>query len=177
MQIDYPTRITESADELLRLERRHRGSPLGDRVKMLRLLKTRAYPSRLQLSRALGYSHRQLQRWWNAYQRGGLQALLDRASPGGSRERITSQAWTALEAEMKAGRIATLKQAQGFLAERFAIAYSIGGLSDLFRRRKTKLKTGRRRHTKASDEEQAAFKKPVRGRGAGTAPGAVLRDG
>jgi hypothetical protein len=39
--------------------------------------------------------------------------------------------------------------------------YSIGGLSDLFQRRKTKLKTGRRRNRRASTHEQEAFKKTV----------------
>jgi len=61
------------------------------------------------------------------------------------------------------------------LGQRFSIVYTIGGLSDLFRRRKTKLKTGRRRNKKASSEEQAAFKKPVPGHRRETASGAFFR--
>ena len=71
-------------------------------------------------------------------------------------------ALAALEAEMKGGRIATLKQAQAFLIDRFEIGYSIGGLSALFRRKRIKLKTGRPRHAQASAEEQEAWKKTVR---------------
>lgn len=117
----------------------------------------------MQLAPVLGYSRRQLQRWWNAYQEGGLEALLERGSRGGSTERISKQAWQALEIEMKAGRIARLREAQRFLRKRFSTDYTIGGLSDLFRRRKTKLKTGRRRNRKASSKEQAAFKKTIPG--------------
>ena len=161
MRLNYPDLIEETPKELARLEREHRSGPLGVRLKMLRLLKAEAYPSRLQLAPVLGYSRKQLQRWWKAYREGGLDALLERGTPGGSAERVTAEAWTALEAEMKAGRIARLKEAQQFLQERFSIRYTVGGLGDLFRRRKAKLKTGRRRNTKASSDEQAAFKKTV----------------
>ena len=161
MRLNYPELIQEAAEDLARLERCHRSGPLEARLKMLRLLKTGAYTSRLQLAPMLGYSRKQLQRWWRAYREGGLDALLERGTPGGSTERITAEAWAALEAEMKAGRIARLKEAQQFLRERFSIRYTVGGLSALLRRRKTKLKTGRRRNTKASAAEQEAFKKTV----------------
>jgi transposase len=163
MRLNYPDLIRETPEELARLERKHRSSPLEDRLKMLRLLKAETYPSRMRLAPVLGYSPRQLQRWWDAYRRGSLEALLDRASPGGSAERISAEAWTALETEMKAGRVARLREARGFLREHFSTSYTIGGLSDLFRRRKAKLKTGRRRNRKASPEEQAVFKKTVPG--------------
>ncbi|MGI9176201.1 MAG: hypothetical protein ACR2GR_12885 [Rhodothermales bacterium] len=57
----------------------------------------------------------------------------------GSAERITPEALAALEAQMKAGDVATLQAAQCFLEQRYAIAYSVGGLSALFRRKKIKL--------------------------------------
>lgn len=159
MYLSYPDLIEETASELAHLERKHRGSPLADRVKMLRLLKEGTYRSRRALSGVIGYSERQLGRWFEAYREGGLEALLERRSPGGSSERVTSEAWAALEQQMKAGKVARLRDAQAFLRERFSTSYTIGGLSDLFKRKKVKLKTGRPRHRKASEEEQAAFKK------------------
>ena len=72
MRIDYTEAISESPEELLAAEKRLRGSPLQSRARMLRLLKTEAYQSRRALAGALGYSRRQLQRWWEAYQEGGL---------------------------------------------------------------------------------------------------------
>ena len=71
-------------------------------------------------------------------------------------ERITPEAWEGLQAEMLGG----LHEAQAYLRDTWHIAYGIDAISKLFRRRKTKLKTGRPRHCKAaSPAEQAAFKK------------------
>jgi transposase len=163
MYLNYAELIQEDPGELARLERRYRSGPLADRLTMLRLLKSGAYRSRRALSDVLGYSERHLHRWFATYREGGLTALMAHERPSGRAERVTPEAWAALEEEMRAGRIAGLKQAQRFLEERFSTSYTIGGLSDLFRRKKTKLKTGRRRNKKASLEEQAAFKKPVPG--------------
>ena len=161
MYLRYQNLITESPDELARLERQHRRSPVADRFRMLRLLKSGAYRSRRALAQHLGYSERQLHRWFDTYRQGGAEALARYEHHTGSTERITPEALTALETAMKAGHVASLKQAQRFLAEHFSIDYSVGGLSNLFQRKKIKLKTGRRRHVKASAEQQEAFKKTV----------------
>lgn len=157
---NYPEMIAESYEELLKQEKRLRGSSLESRIKMLRLLKGGAYRSQLQLTEVLGYSSRQLGRWWKTYQRDGLGALLEYQRPSGRAERITEEALDALEDQMKQGSISTLREAREFLAERFSIHYKgVSGLSRLFKRYQIKLKTGRRRHRKASEEQQAAFKK------------------
>ena len=78
---NYPEMIAESYEELLKQEKRLRGSPLESRSKMLRMLKGGAYHSQLQLTEVLGYSSRQLGRWWKTYQRDGLDALLAYQSP------------------------------------------------------------------------------------------------
>lgn len=160
---NYPELITESEQDLLDREKPLRGSALESRVKMLRLLKSGAYRSQLRLAEALGYSPRQLRRWWKAYREGGLEALLleeDKARGGKKKERITEEALRALEERMKAGEIARLEEARRFLEERFGIRYEgVSGLSRLFERHQIKLKTGRRRHREAPAEEQAAFKK------------------
>jgi Helix-turn-helix domain len=79
----YPEMIAESYEELLKREKRLRGSPLESRIKMLRLLKGGAYRSQLQLTEVLGYSSRQLGRWWKTYRRDGLDALLVYHRPSG----------------------------------------------------------------------------------------------
>ncbi|MDN5698302.1 MAG: helix-turn-helix domain-containing protein [Rubrobacter sp.] len=157
---NYPEMIAESPEELLEQERRLRGSPLESRVKMLRLLKSGHYCSRRSLADVLGYSSRQLGRWWKNYRHGGLDALLEYHRPPGKQERITEEALDALEEQMKQGNIARLEESRLFLAEQYGIHYEgVSGLSRLFDRHQTKLKTGRRRHRKASEAEQEAFKK------------------
>ena len=162
MYLRYDEIITEAPDDLLRIERQHRASPVAPRLKMLRLLKSGAYRSRRALASVLGYSERQLHRWFETYRTKGLDAMLAYETSRGPRERVTPEAWEALEGEMEAGQIGRLEDAQRFLADEHGIAYSIGGLSGLFQRRKTKLKTGRPRHVEASAEEQEAWKKIVR---------------
>ena len=82
---------------------------------------------------------------------------------GGRRERITAEAWAGLETELRAGRVARLKEAQAYLRDRHGIAYSLDAVSRLFKRRKVKRKTGRKRHRQADAAAQAAFKKSIQG--------------
>ncbi|MDX1545912.1 MAG: helix-turn-helix domain-containing protein [Rhodothermales bacterium] len=136
MRTHYPDQIRESAETLEQLERSLRGQALCDRVKMLRLLKTGVCDSRRTLAPILGYSERQLQRWWKTYKRGGLDLLLEEKAIGGSTERMTDAAWNALKREMREGRVQQLKEAQDYLLDRFGIEYqSLQGLSDMIKRR------------------------------------------
>jgi transposase len=162
MYLRYDDLIAETPAALLDLERKHRHSPLAARIKMLRLLKSGLYRSRRALVEVIGYSERQLHRWFETYRNDGLDVLLTYEQPPGPSERLTPEAWDALDAEMKEGRIGRLEDARAFLAEYHNIDYSLAGLSVLFQRRKVKLKTGRPRHVKASAEEQEAFLKTVR---------------
>jgi hypothetical protein len=67
---------------------------------------------------------------------------------------------------MAEGAIATLKDAQAYLAERHGIVYrSLNGVWAQLRQRQTKLKAGRRRHELADAAAQEAFKAGFRGAG------------
>lgn len=162
MRIDYGVAIRETAAELAALERRRRHGAGADRVKLLRLLKGGRERSLRRAAAVLGYSERQAQRWWRLYAAGGLGALLTISPRLGPAERITPEAWAGLDAEMRAGRVARLKDAQAYLCERHGIGYSLNGVWELLRRRKAKPKTGRKRHAAADPAEQVAFKKSVR---------------
>lgn len=108
----------------------------------------------------LGYSERQLKRWFDAYRDGGLEMVLERGKPGGSPELVTPEAWAGLEEEMKTGRIGQLEDARRYLADVHGIEYAgISSISALFRRRGVKLKIGRWRHRRADAKKQRAFKK------------------
>jgi transposase len=158
--IDYPNAITENAEQLHELEKRHRYTHLFQRVRMLRLLKSGECSNLGEAADALGYSRRQCQRWWGAYTEGGMgELLVSRVDERGRQEFVTDKAWEELEEVMKEGRIATYAQARDFLAERGIEYASADSVGQLFRRRKVKLKTGRPHHEKADTEEQEAFKK------------------
>ncbi len=136
MRTHYQDQVLESEQELEHLERSLRGQALCDRVKMLRLLKSGAYDSRRTLAPTLGYSERQLQRWWKLYKKAGIDGLLEEKAVGGSTERVTDAAWQGLKLAMRSGHIKQLKEAQAYLTEHFGIEYSsLQGLSDMIKRR------------------------------------------
>jgi putative transposase len=160
-KILYSQVIEEDPQQLKELEKRHRYSHLFQRVRMLRLLKSKECGNLTEAAQALGYSWRQCQRWFASYTEGGLEELLkSRVGERGRQELVTPEAFEELEEAMKRGEIATIKQADEFLRERHGIEYAHpDGVGQLLRRRKVKLKTGRPRHEKADPEEQEAFKK------------------
>ncbi len=178
MWIDYAKRIEQSEAELRGQERRRRGRAGAERLKVLRLLKSGTVGSLGAAATVVGYSERQVQRWWQRYRVAGLAGLLEQKPRGGRREPLTPEVWAALTAELAAGRVGRLKEVQAYLEAQWGIRYtSLNGVSRLFQRHKVKLKTGRRRHRRADPEIQAAFKKGVRGDAAGGADKAGLGHG
>lgn len=164
MRTAYPSVIGESEEELAAAERRLRGRPAAARVRMLRLLRTGVAPTLGACAPLLGYSPRQLARWWAAYRAGGLAALTRERPRPGKASRLTPEALAGLEDGMRAGGIATLEDARRYLAERWGIEYaSLNGVWWQLRKHRIKLKTGRRRHRKADAAAQEAFKDGFRG--------------
>ncbi|MGH2603334.1 MAG: helix-turn-helix domain-containing protein [Dehalococcoidia bacterium] len=164
MGTDYATVITEALPTLQAAERRVRGRPTAVRVQGLRLLKGGAARSLEACARLVGHSPRQVARWWALYRAEGLAGLLREPTYPGKTPRLTPAALADLETAMAAGQIATLKDAQAYLAGRHGIVYrSLNGVWAQLRKHKIKLKTGRRQHDLADAEEQAAFRAGFRG--------------
>jgi transposase len=160
MHIDYPARISESLETLENYEHELRGKRPVERIRMLRLLKTRQATTRQQCADLLGYSHRQVSRWWAQYQQEGLDDLLRLAPAHGRRGRMTAEAWQDLQEQMKTGQIARLQDAQQYLDEHWGISYSsVSSLSWRFQQQHVKLKTGRRQHRRSSPQQQDQLKK------------------
>lgn len=158
MRICYPSVITESIEELLTLEHSLRGKTSAVRVQMLRLLKNRTVQSVSEAASFLGYSERQLLRWWACYKTEGLDALLEQHPRTGRPCRITQEAWECLDTAICQGQIGTLEEARQFLQSTCHITYnSINALSWQFKQRKTKWKTGRRWHRKANGDATNLF--------------------
>lgn len=158
MRTDYPTVIGESVPELAALERGLRGRRTAVRVQALRLLKSGAARSLAACATLVGSSPRQLARWWATYRADGLAAMLQERPRPGKTPRLTAEALAGLETAMVAGEIATLKEAQAYLADHHDIVYgSLNGVWRQLRKHRMKLKTGRRRHAYADAEVQATF--------------------
>jgi transposase len=158
MRTDYSQTITESVEDLARHERALRGHAPQARVRMLRLLTAGTAASLPMCAPLVGYSLRQLNRWWARYQAQGLTGLLaDKPRPG-TTSKLTPAAYAALEEQMRAGQVARLEDARRYLAEQWGITYgSVSGVWWQLRKRTAKPKTGRRRHRQADGAAQAAF--------------------
>jgi transposase len=164
MRTDYPQVITEDEPTLRRVERRVRGRPTAVRVQALRLLKSGAVRNLAACASLVGHSPRQVARWWATYRRAGLEGLLREPTYPGKTPRLTPAALADLEAVMTAGQIATLKDAQTYLAAHHGIVYrSLNGVWAQLRKHKIKLKTGRRRHALTDAAAQEALRAGFRG--------------
>ncbi|MHB8644355.1 MAG: helix-turn-helix domain-containing protein [Thermomicrobiales bacterium] len=159
MYIAYRQAIAETIEELCACEQRVRGSVAAPRVQMLRLLKSGEATNVPQVATFVGYSPRQIQRWWQTYRTAGLAVLIRVYHPAGKPAQLTEEAWAGLQVELEAGRIGGHEKARRYLAETWGVRYqSIHGISYQFKRRKVKWKTDRRRHAKADAAAQAAFR-------------------
>ena len=164
MRTDYRTVITEDEPTLRRVERGVRGRPPAVRVQALRLLKSGAAASLVAVASLVGHSPRQVARWWATYRCQGLDGLLREPTYPGRRSRLTPEALADLEAVMVTGQIATLKDAQTYLAAQHGIVYpSLNGVWRQLRKHQIKSKTGRRRHALAEAAAQEAFRAGFRG--------------
>lgn len=164
MRTNYPSVISEDEATLRRVERRVRGRPTAIRVQALRLLKSGSASSLARCADLVGHSPRQVARWWALYRQEGLPGLLREPTYPGKTPRLTREALVALDAVMAAGQIATLKDAQAYLADHHGIVYrSLNGVWLQLRKHKSKLKTGRRRHALADAAAQERFRAGFRG--------------
>jgi transposase len=155
---DYPRIILEDATLLHQRETGVRGTPAAPRLQMLRLLKSGEATTLPQVAALVGYSPRQVERWWQTYRTKGLALLAQVYHPAGKPAQLTEEAWAGLTVELEAGRIAGQEDARRYLEERWGVRYrSVNGISYQFKKRKVKWKTGRRRHAKADAAVQAAF--------------------
>ena len=164
MHTEYLDVIREEEAALRQVERAVRGRSTAIRVQALRLLKSGAARSLAECARLVGHSPRQVARWWAIYRQEGLDGLLrERPSPGRP-PRLTAPALADLQAVMATGQIATLKDAQAYLAAHHGIVYpSLNGVWTQLRNHKIKLKTGRRRHALSDAAAQEAFRAGFRG--------------
>src|SRR3954463_11654921 len=127
----YALLIEEDVAQLQAAEKAARDKSRTDRVRLLRFVKEGRVPGIAQAAAALGYSARTAERWWRLYCEGGLAALVASPQRRGMAERITPEAWEGLQAEMRAGHIGGLHEAQVYLRDTWHIAYGIDAISKL----------------------------------------------
>lgn len=159
--MNYAVLIPETVEQLTQLEARQRLAIHRDRVRFIRLLKTGLATSQQQAGQAINLAIRQSQRLWQTYRKSGLAALLQ-ATPKAGFGKLSAAQIAQLQAWLRTDRAGRLEDVQTYIAQRWQIHYTIGGLSYLCQRLKIKLKTGRPVNLRQDPAAREAFKKNLR---------------
>lgn len=126
-------KVAETLQFLEELEEQHRGTSRERRARMLRALKQRPAVSFADLQKEIGCSERSLQRWWEIYRTGGLDALLGAGNRRGKPRRIDETALLELREKLKFEGFSRLGDVQEWLETAHGVSYSRSGIWNLLR--------------------------------------------
>ena len=156
--MNYDTKIHESIDYLLEQERKSSLALVGDRVRFIRLLKSGEAKTQSTAGQVIGLCERQSQRLWRIYQQEGLAGLQTKPA-WGYWGKLSSIQIRQLRQFLLDDQAETLADIQAYLKKNLGVSYTIGGVSDLCKRLKIKLKTGRPVNVRQQPGAVEGFKK------------------
>ena len=159
--MNYTALITEDLVVLQSTEKQQSDARFRDYVRFLRLLKTGEAPTQLVAARQVNLSLRQAQRVWKQYRQQGLEALIT-PHPSTYIGKLSTTQMSHMRRFLLDDQAQTLADIQTYLVDRLGISYSIGGISDLCKRLKIKLKTGRPVHAHQPPGAVEEYKKNLR---------------
>lgn len=113
-----------------------------------------------EVAAVVGVHYRTVQRWVAWYRAGGVAAVRARKMGGtGQAPFLTPAQEAAVAAEVETGCFRTGEEIRTWIAERFEVSYTLGGVYSLLERLACKRKVPRPVHAKADRAAQEAFKK------------------
>jgi transposase len=154
----YESKIIESIEYLIEQERKSTLALIRDRVRFIRLLKSGEARTQSAAGQAIGLCERQSQRLWRVYQQEGL-AGLQKKPAWGYWGKLSSVQIGQLRQFLMDDQAETLADIQTYLQNNLGVNYTIGGISDLCKRLKIKLKTGRPVNVRQQPGAVEEFKK------------------
>lgn len=158
--LDYAKAITESKQQLSGLERHQSHALLRDRMRFLRLLKTKVCRSQAKAGQSIGLKPRASEKLWYKYTTEGLEGLLTYPYKG-SKGKLTEAQKQQLEKELCNDQTQSLQQACDYVEKKFGIHYTIPGIRYVFERLRVKKKTGRPEHHSKDHKGEKRFKKKI----------------
>ena len=143
--MNYDALITEELAVLQSTEKGQTDARLRDYVHFLPLLKAAEAETQEQATKQVNLSLRQAQRVWKHYREQGLEAL---STPHTSTYigKLSTTQMSHMRRFLLDDQAQTLADIQTYLQNRLNVSYTIGGVFDLCKRLKIKLKTGRPVH-------------------------------
>jgi len=158
--MNYADLITETADELMIIEKAQKLAAKQNRVRFLRFLKTGVATTQEQAGQMVGWKLRYSQSVWQSYRQKGLGTLME-CSERWYFGKLSSAELARLQNYLASFGAINLGEVRGFIEQSFGVGYTIGGVSSLCRRLQIKLKTARPSNIKQDAEKVAAYKKTL----------------
>jgi transposase len=161
-RIEYSKLIVESVEYLETLERGQTTARFRDYVRYIRYLKTGEAKSQQSSGAKIGLKARQSQNLWYRYQTEGLSKMLVEQR-GSSFGYLSYHQISLLQSFLRDSQVPlTQIQIIDWLSASFGVVFTQGGLSDLLKRLKIKLKTGRPVNIRQNEADLEDFKKNFR---------------
>jgi transposase len=147
-------------DDAASLQARYRRERRADvRSRLHGLWLVRAGRSAREAAGVLGVHERTVTRWLEWYRAGGLAAVEGRHAGGqGAPSFLTAGQRAELADEVAMGRFRTAAEIRAWVAERWGVAYTEGGMYALLGRLRCRPKVPRPIHEKADHRAQARWK-------------------
>lgn len=158
--MNYASLITETADELMIIEKAQKLAAKQNRVRFLRFLKTGTATTQEQSGQMVGWKLRYSQSVWQSYREKGLGTLMER-SERWYFGKLSSAQLARLQNYLAQFGAMDLSEVRRFIEQSFGVDYTIGGVSSLCRRLQIKLKGARPSNIKQDAEKVAADKKTL----------------
>jgi transposase len=112
------------------------------------------------VAEAVGTHYRSVQRWVGWYRAGGVAAVrAHRLGGTGQAPFLDEVAQAQVGAEVATGRFRTAAQIRDWIAERYGVSYTLGGIYSLLTRLRCGPKVPRPVHAKADPAAQAAWRR------------------
>lgn len=158
--MNYAEIITESEEELKRVEKKQKLVQFQRRVRFLLLLKKGKARTQEKAGEEVGLKLRQSQKIWKLYREGGLEAVLNKPKRWGF-GKLSSRQIAELQKYLAMFGSHSLNELCKYIEQSFGVLYTEAGASALCMRLKIKLKTARPSNTKKDVGKGEAYKKTL----------------
>ena len=154
--------IAETEKDLKKMLSKQLKSKNRDRIKSLLYIKTKKYETREELSNALGYHIRTMERWLSKYKTAGIKAMLIPDVLIRKSQIVTPQIHEALSKRVydPQNGFSSYVEAQHWVKEKFGVEITYHWLrAYMINKFKTKIKQARKSHVKKDNQAIEVFLK------------------
>lgn len=159
--VDYVSQITETADELKRLENEEQNSRLRKRLQLLRILKSGLTPFLTRACEMVGYSAKHGREIWKKYQGEGLGGYARLNYSRAKRGKLSYEQEGQVSEQAGSVGFASQADAQTYIFEQFGVSLAISNVGKLLQRLEVTAKVPRPLNRRTSETEQLEYKKTI----------------